>query len=158
MMQDFLNAPPGSVPVAIYEDGGGLVTKYQQMAAQYTLENRRVEIHGSCRSACVIALSVPTVCVAPGAVVKAHQAYEEYSKKVRPDITNEMLRSLPTKVRAVLQNNIQTNYTAATTLDYGELRDLGIPACPTKKAHVQKATQRQPNALEQIFNLIGKRL
>jgi hypothetical protein len=74
-MQDFLHTPLGSAPVAIIEDGGGYVTEYQRKAQQYTFEGRRVEIRGSCRSACVLALSVPDVCVAPGAVVRAHHAY-----------------------------------------------------------------------------------
>ena len=160
-MGDFITPPPGSTPVAIYEDGGGLVAKYQQMAAQYTLENRRVEIRGSCRSACVLALSVPTVCVAPGAVVKVHQAYEQFSKKVRPDVTHEMMRSLPIKIRTQLEDNVQTNYTPATILDYGELRDLGIPACNVLRAQVRSVPKQQAlrtvNPLSQLFSFVTRR-
>ena len=58
-MGDFTAPPPNNAPVAIYEDGGGLVKKYQEMAFQYKLEGRKVKILGSCRSACVLALSVP---------------------------------------------------------------------------------------------------
>jgi hypothetical protein len=159
-MQDFINPPPGNAPVAIHEDGGGLVVKYQQMAAQYALEKRRVEIRGSCRSACVLSLSVPTVCVAPGAVVKAHQAYEQYSKKVRPDITNEMMHSLPVKIKAVLQSNIQTYYTPESTLTYAELRELGIPACTEQRAQVKRVQQPRvsnPNPIQQILSFFTRR-
>jgi hypothetical protein len=97
IMGDFTTPPPNNAPVAIYEDGGGLVTKYQQMAMQYRLEGRKVKILGSCRSACVMALSVPNVCVGPNAVVKAHQAYEADTGVRRPDVTAVMMNSLGIK-------------------------------------------------------------
>ena len=155
-MQDFIHPPPGSAPVAIYEDGGGLVTEYQNRAFQYGLEKRRVEIHGSCRSACVLALSVPDVCVSPNAVVKAHQAYEKYSQKTREDVTHQMLDALPTKIRTVLERNIQTHYTPESTLTYTELRELGIPACQQQKAKVKVVKKQQETALAQILKFFGK--
>lgn len=128
-MGDFTTPPPNNAPVAIYEDGGGLVTKYQQMAMQYRLEGRKVKILGSCRSACVLALSVPNVCVGPNAVVKAHQAYEADTGVRRPDITAVMMNSLPDKVRQHLEPNIQTTYNARTTLHYSDLVSLGVKPC-----------------------------
>ena len=91
-MSPFLYPPPDiKQPVVIYNDGGGLVTKYFEQAYRYKMEGRRVEIRGSCRSACILALSVPNVCVSPAAEVKAHNAYEKYTGVRRPDVTEEML-------------------------------------------------------------------
>lgn len=76
-MTGFLYAPPNiSEPVVITNDGGGLVEHYAQIAIEYGLEKRRVEIRGSYRSACSLALGIPTVCVGPGAQVMFHHAYE----------------------------------------------------------------------------------
>lgn len=157
-MQDFIHPPAGSAPVAIYEDGGGLVTEYQRRAIQYAFENRRVEIRGSCRSACVLALSVPNVCVAPYAIVKAHYAYEEKSLKIRPDITGEMLNSLPKNIKTVLEKNMQRTYTPGSTLTYDELRQLGVPDCSSNKIAAKKPEAPKENALDQILKYFrGKR-
>ena len=155
-MQDFLHTPPGYAPVAIYEDGGGLVTEYQRKALQYKLEGRRVEIHGSCRSACVLALSVPDVCVVQGAVVKAHHAYETYTKRVRADVTQEMLGALPQNIQSVLRSNMRTYYTDGSTLTYEELKGLGIPDCSQVKSRVAKVKKPQETALSQILKYFGK--
>ena len=155
-MQDFIHTPPGSAPVAIYEDGGGLVETYQNKAYQYALENRVVEIHGSCRSACLLALSVPKVCVYPGAVVRAHQAYEKYTDKVRPDVTAQMLSSLPYKIKVTLEGKVQKNYTSATTLSYAELKELGVPSCTRTKVSSPKIQREQETALSQILKYFGK--
>lgn len=133
-MGDFLYPPPNMEPVAIYNDGGGVVEKYQQAAMQYRLEGREVRISGSCRSACVLALSVPNVCVSPGAVVKAHQAYETYSGKERPDITAEMMGSLPYAIRARLEPNVRREYWSGSILGYSDLVSLGVRPCG-QKAH-----------------------
>lgn len=128
-MGDFTAPPPNTAPVAIYEDGGGLVEKYQQAALQYRLEGRKVKILGSCRSACVLALSVPNVCVGPNAVVKAHMAYELQTGIRRPDITAVMMDALPPRVRAQIEPNITRSYNPKTTLNYDDLVGLGVKPC-----------------------------
>lgn len=155
-MQDFLKTPLTGAPVEIVEDGGGLVSEYQRKAQQYTFERRRVEIKGSCRSACVIALSVPDVCVWPGAVVKAHHAYEKYTGVVRGDVTKQLLEDLPPKVKYVLKENISTNYNAATTLTYDELRSYGIADCRGSKPRKAEKNIVQETALDQIRKYFGK--
>lgn len=129
-MSPFL-APPPSInqPVVIYNDGGGLVDRYIAQAHQYNIEGRRVEIRGSCRSACLLALSVKNVCVGQAAQVKAHHAYEKSSGITRPDVTETMLVELPLNIRRRLDGKIQENYTAAATLEYSDLRKLNIPDC-----------------------------
>jgi len=128
-MGDFIQPPPNMQPVAIYEDGGGLVSKYQAMAQQYRLEGRRVKIVGSCRSACILALSVPTTCVARGAVVKAHYAYEQNTGAIRYDVTNTMMQDLPERIRNRIEPNLGRNYNYKTTLNYNDLVGLGVPSC-----------------------------
>lgn len=131
-MGEFLSPPPNMQPVAIYNDGGGLVEKYKEAAFRYRMEGREVQIHGSCRSACVLALSVPNVCVTPGAVVKAHQAYETISGAIRPDVTAEMMDSLPYAVKARLEPNIRKEYWSGSILGYSDLVNLGIRPCGRK--------------------------
>lgn len=170
---DFTTPPPNMQPVAIYEDGGGLVDKYRIMAAQYRLEGRQVKILGSCRSACVLALSVPNVCVGPGAVVKAHHAYEEKSGKVRPDITASMMQDLPYNIRSKIEPNIGREYNSGSTLTYRELIGLGIPDCsktkvatnqvdPSKFRKVKsvKVVAQTPmtNPITQFFNIIRSKI
>lgn len=167
-MGDFLNAPPNMEPVAIYEDGGGLVSKYEAMAQRYRLEGRRVKISGSCRSACVLALSVPTTCVMPKAVVKAHLAYEADTGRVRQDITHEMMWQLPNKIRDRLEPNLTRGYNAKTTLNYYDLVGLGVPSClgdrsvivksrPVKSTRVVAQSQTT-NPISQLFSTIRSKL
>jgi len=132
MMGDFLHNPPNYAPVAIYEDGGGIVETYLDQAAKFNAEGRRVEIRGSCRSACVIALSVKNVCVAPGGTVKAHLPYEKWTGKIRMDYVQKMLDPVPYKIKTYLEGRLQKDYTADTTLNYAELRSFGIPDCGIK--------------------------
>lgn len=130
MPSPFLYPPPDiKQPVVIREDGGGLVNKYIEQAHAYRFQGRRVEIRGSCRSACLLALSVPNVCVGQEAVVKAHHAYEADTGVSRPDITNKMLWELPENIRARLDGKISDTYTAQSILRYSDLRKLNIPDC-----------------------------
>jgi len=143
-MGDFVAPPPNHEPVAIYEDGGGLVKKYEEMAYQYRLEGRQVKILGSCRSACVLALSVPKVCVGPNAVVKAHQAYEKDTGIVRPDITAIMMSNLPVQIRQRLEPNISKYYNAKTTLRYDDLVGLGVKPCDNSQVSKYHTVKVKP--------------
>ena len=70
-MLGFLTPPPDiRQPVIVERDSGGLVSSYQKAVIQYNLENRRVEIRGSCNSACTLALGVKNVCVGKGAIIR----------------------------------------------------------------------------------------
>jgi hypothetical protein len=156
-MGDFTAPPPNNAPVAIYEDGGGLVNKYREMALRY-----RLEIVGSCRSACVLALSVPTVCVMPGAVVKAHQAYEQDTGRARPDITYQMMSSLPDQIRARLEPNITREYNSKTTLRYRDLVSLGVKSCNTvasDNVRMVKVKQKTvtSNPIADLFSTIRRK-
>jgi len=128
-MGAFLNPPPPPAIVIVEKDGGGLVADYEAAVSRYNAENRRVEIRGSCRSACSLALGVKNVCVGKGAVVKWHQAYEKYTGAPRPDITERMLGYLPWRVRNQVRGKIQERYSPGATLTQEQLIALGIPDC-----------------------------
>lgn len=147
---DFTTPPPNMEPVAIYNDGGGLVDQYRVAAWRYRAEGRQVKILGSCRSACVLALSVPNVCVGPGAVVKAHHAYELGSRRLRPDITQAIMRELPDNIRGEIEPNVQKDYNDGSTLTYSEMRSLGIPDCSQVKPEKRMIAAPKPKKVKSI--------
>lgn len=147
MPSPFLYPPPAiTQPVVIREDGGGEVASYMEQAYRYKVEGRRVEIRGSCRSACILALSVPNVCVDKNAVVKAHQAYSELSHVLRPDVTEKMISTLPKKIHDKLEGKIQRDYTPDSILTYDELRDLGVSDC-SKKDTIRASDSPKPRKI-----------
>jgi len=169
IVMGFLYEPPSIIqPVVIKNDGGGIVDTYIQQAHKYTAQGRRVEIRGSCRSACILALAVPNVCVSPAAQVKAHMAYEEWTGKPRPDVTEKMLRELPVHIRQRFDGKIKVNYSPEATLDYEDLRELNIPDCDkrrpvatdNKQPNVNKQPERKVkfrilNPLEAVLRVFG---
>jgi len=157
-MGQFLYPPPDvRQPVVIVNDGGGLVDQYERAAWRYRLERRRVEIRGSCRSACTLALSVPNVCVGRGAVVKWHHAYNVDTHEPRYDITKSMLAQLPMRIQYQVGSKITIDYNPNATLTYTQLVALGVADCdapsPTVVASVTTApTQASAPAYTQDTN------
>jgi hypothetical protein len=144
-MSAFLSPPPDvKQPVVIVNDGGGLVDQYERAAWRYRLEKRRVEIRGSCRSACTLALSVPNVCVGKNAVVKWHHAYNVDTHEPRYVITRSMLAQLPLRVWYQIYDKITINYNPDATLGYSQLVALGVADCdPPAETQVADAEARQ---------------
>jgi len=130
----FIN-PPNDGPVVIYNDGGGVVTSYQNAVYRYNYSHRRVEIRGSCRSACTLALAVNNVCVGPGAILKWHHAYNPQTGAPVYSVTNDMMAMTPTKIRRLVEPNIGINYNPNATLNYQQLVALGVPDCADFKDH-----------------------
>lgn len=149
-MSDFTEPPAMYRPVVINNDGGGLVDNYEASARRYTIENREVRIKGSCRSACILSLSVPNVCVYPSAVVKAHNAYEQNTGVRRPDVTARMLWSLPTKIRSKLNGQITDRYNSHTILTGNELIALGVRRCGEDKQKSVVAKDKSPTCKWEI--------
>jgi hypothetical protein len=136
----FIN-PPSSGPIVIVNDGGGVVELYKNAAYRYSLEKRRIEIRGSCRSACTLALSVPTTCVAPGAVVKWHHAYLPTTGEPVYSVTKEMLDLTPRNIRRAVEPHIGINYNEGATLRYDDLVRLGVPDCNSSPPSTFVSTQ-----------------
>ena len=144
-MSDFTQPTYDTEPVAIYNDGGGLVSEYARAAWDYRLKGRKVKIVGQCRSACVLALAVPGTCVGPHAVVKAHYAYNQRTGEIDYQTTKAMMDILPTTIQERLEPNLTRNYNSRTTLYAKDLIALGVPACksvPTWKPNSVSADYR----------------
>jgi hypothetical protein len=153
-MPGFLSPPPPDYPVVITQDYGGYVAEYENAAFNYREKGVRVEIRGQCRSACTLALTVPNVCVAEGAIVAWHQAYEPNTHRLRPDVTNRMLANMPPRIKQHLEGKIQASYTTEATLNYSDLRSLGIPDCNEKpyKAPTVAANVNYVNTPQNTIN------
>jgi len=144
-MGQFLYPPPDiRQPVVIVSDGGGLVDQYERAAWRYRLEKRRVEIRGSCRSACTLALSVPNVCVGKNAVVKWHHAYSVDDHTPRYDVTNAMLSQLPIRIQYQLRGKITVDYNPNAILNYHQLIALGIQDCDATSTSVVASVTTAP--------------
>ena len=143
-MSEFLDPPALVRPIVINNDGGGLVDKYETAVRRYTLEGREVRIKGSCRSACILSLSVPNVCVYPGAVVKAHNAYEMDTGVRRPDVTARILSSLPYRVRLKLEGQVRDQYWKGSILTGSDLIKLGIRNCGDGNVTTVRSNNQNP--------------
>jgi hypothetical protein len=144
-MLGFLAPPPDiRQPVIILEDRGGIVDTYEKALIKYNLENRRVEIRGSCHSACTLALGVKNVCVGKGAIVRWHHAYNSYTGEPRADVTKQMLSQIPFKISQSVGPHISINYTEKATLNYAQLLQLGIPDCDGATQTIQASITTTP--------------
>jgi len=59
-------------PLVIRSDRGGLIAERDRQIAQLRASGRKVEVTGQCLSACTMYLSLPQVCLAPGAELGFH--------------------------------------------------------------------------------------
>ena len=140
-----LNPPPGKGPVVIRNDGGGFVVQYAAAVERLASSGRRVEVRGSCRSACTMVLEIPNVCVDRNAEFKWHQAYDKYTGVRDYATTQWMLNRLPTKIRARIEGQVTRSYSEKTTLRYDDIRALGVADCDsaptvTAKFHTPRKT------------------
>jgi hypothetical protein len=131
-MGGFTEIPPKMDSVVITYDGGGLVAEYKKAAMLYRLQGREVKIAGVCRSACLYALSVPKVCVFPGAIVSAHYVTDIDKGLPRERETEMMLQDLPKRVADVLRPYIEKKFTRGATLTADQMVKLGIKRCNGK--------------------------
>lgn len=99
--------PPGTEPIVIWSDSGGLVDEYMRWSNNIVRSGRRVEIRGPCLSACTLILQVPRerLCVASSAQLGFHHVryYDledindpgTYSAKA----TRELISKYPSQIR-----------------------------------------------------------
>lgn len=121
MISDYLS--PHSNP-AIVIDGGGLVEEYQRQTEYYRRTGFQIKLV-NCRSACTMALSLPTVCVYPNSILKFHAAYDVNTKHIASKETAELFDMYPTKVKMAL-GKLERKY---KTLTGKQLIKLGIRSC-----------------------------
>lgn len=136
-MGGFTEMPPKMEPVVILYDGGGLVAQYKQAAMDYRLQGREVKIAGVCRSACVYALTVPKVCVFPGAIVSAHYATDIDKGFPRKEATDAILNDIPTAIAEKVRPYLAKKFTRGATLTADQLVKLGIKRCKGRDPLVQ---------------------
>ena len=129
-MADFLNAPLDQTPVAIYRDAGGVVNDYITAANRYNREHREVRIIGDCYSACMMALSVRSVCLYPKAKVYFHFIRSAVTGLADPVMTEKLILNFPYPIYERLLGNLQADFTPAATLSGAQLIELGYKACP----------------------------
>lgn len=60
-------AVPGGSPIVVRDDRGGLLGVRSDLIRQYRSAGQRVELRGTCLSACTMYLALPDICVASGA-------------------------------------------------------------------------------------------
>lgn len=129
-MGDFLTAPPTETPVAIYRDAGGVVNDYIAAANRYNQERREVRIIGDCYSACMMALSVRTVCLYPSAKVYFHYIRNAITGQGDPVMTQKLILSFPYPIYERLLGNLKADFSPAATLTGAQLISLGYRECP----------------------------
>ncbi len=120
----YLHPPPGDAPVIVTKDVGGYVNEYGAQTRLYFETGREVRLH-ECRSACTLALSLPTVCVYPDSLLKFHKAYDLRTKIANEEISEQLMASYPPAVREKL-GELTRNYKVLTG---SELIRLGIRDC-----------------------------
>jgi hypothetical protein len=120
-------------PVVVVKDVGGFVADYQTQTAIYRATGREVRLH-ECRSACTLALSLPTVCVYKDSTLKFHLAYDPRNHVVNSQVSQQMFDSYP----ATVQVRLGTLTRAYKVLRGDELIALGVRDCNTPKPDEQK--------------------
>lgn len=118
-------SPSGLRAQPIFDDPGGWIGEYL-VEAQITPD---VEILGLCASACTIFLSVPDVCISPGAELGFHSAYDD-DGTLNPSGSQAMLSSYPRAIRAWVERHHALDSKNLTFMSGREAIALGVPSCP----------------------------
>ena len=88
--------------VRVENNGGGVVDEFRALVDRWSASGARVEIKGTCKSACTLFTAVPNVCVMKGAELWFHAPFVMPQNGVRqydPRITYDMLNDYPTAVQ-----------------------------------------------------------
>ncbi len=120
----YLHPPPGDGPVIVMKDVGGDVRQYAAQTYAYIRSGREVRLR-ECRSACTLALAVPTVCVYPDAVLRFHKAYNPITRATNDGVSDAMMMAYPPAVRQKL-GALTRRYKSLTG---SELIRLGVRDC-----------------------------
>lgn len=111
-------------PYRITRDKGGIVGQYLTAANELRDSGRKLEIRGSCASACLMYLAqVPKVriCVAPGAQLGFHQARDLYTGQVDQAFTAALVAQYYSPELKSMWNDHYSATTALNTVNYPEL-------------------------------------
>ncbi len=93
--------PPIYHPGAIFESQGGYLNEFHGLR-EHLRKSRGLVRLGHCASACTTLLSLPNVCVYPGATFLFHAARRP-GGFIDPNATAEMFRQVPAPIRGLLR-------------------------------------------------------
>jgi hypothetical protein len=149
----YLHPPPGDGPVIVMKDVGGDVRQYAAQTYAYIRSGREVRLH-ECRSACTLALAVPTVCVYPDGVLRFHKAYNPITRATNDAVSDAMMVAYPPGVREKL-GALTRKYRSLTGSELIRLgvRDCTAPAEP--RITIARASARPIGAQASLSNGLG---
>lgn len=111
-------------------DWGGMITGYEERVRKSA--GKRVEIRGTCISACTMLLGAKDVCVDKQAMLWFHAAYETGTKKISEPGNAALVSHWPAPVRdwAARTGALKSvEFTLRRALTGVELVAMGVPAC-----------------------------
>lgn len=119
-------------PLVIRSDRGGLIDDMMAQVAQLRDSQRRVEIRGTCLSACTLLLALDTVCVAPRARLGFHGP-SSYGRPLHPNDferwSQEIAAHYLPPLRRWYMETGRHRLKGYYRLRGDQLIELGYPAC-----------------------------
>ena len=113
-------------------DPGGNVFAYQAKVWAADRAGRRIEIRGTCVSACTMFLGAKNVCVSKNAMLWFHAASDPDTKKIS-NLGNDVMRAYwPKPVQDYVERSgaLRTvSFTRGRALSGVELQAMGLPDC-----------------------------
>jgi hypothetical protein len=99
--------------IVIIGDRGGLLWQYEQRASEIRRSGRRVEVRGTCKSACTLYLGLLNpgqLCAKPKAQFWFHHPFNTQTGELVPAAAQWALNVYPPKVRAFLGNSLTVQW------------------------------------------------
>lgn len=121
-------SPHGPAP----HDPGGRLSDYIGKIRAAEANNVRVELRGTCVSACTMFLGAKRVCVAPEATFWFHSAYDEKTGRIDPRANHTMSMFWPDPVNEwAMKAGVfeSTVFTMRRRLTGDQLIKMGVPKC-----------------------------
>jgi hypothetical protein len=104
--------------------GGGVVTEFAAMVAQYNRTGELFRIEGACRSACTMFLGIRNACLDPSVNLLFHAA-------LKPSATQQMLSAYNPRLRAYVLAHHYLNTRFLHAISARELiQQFGYRQCP----------------------------
>lgn len=112
--------------------GGGYLARRSDRIAQMRSTGQRVEIRGTCISACTMYLSLPNVCITPGAVLGFHGPSENGRPLPPRDFeywSQVMAANYAEPLRSWFMNTARYNTSGYYQISGAQLIRMGYPQC-----------------------------
>jgi len=129
----FLAAPANAFSGGF--DGGGRVLDYLDQVSAANAGGYRVEIAGTCASACTMKLGARNACVYRSAELLFHAAHDDYGR-VNSLGTRILMRQYPAAIRSWVVRHNAVASTALTSMSGAQAIALGVQDCEHPRATV----------------------